>query len=331
MKYTDRIYGEFEIDEPVLLELIAGPSLQRLKGIDQAGYYEPHFPGISHSRFEHSMGVFCLLRKYGASLEEQIAGLIHDVSHSAFSHCIDYIKGGDGGKNQEHQDNLFDDYVRKSEIPAILGKYGIDLNYILDDANFPLKERPLPDLCADRIDYSLRTTVIMGEMDKDDVGWLLSHLKVTDNRWVFGKFEYARLYTNLFRMLNSKYWAGLPGAAMHSGVGAYLKHALGKGYITWDDLYVDDSHVMGKIACHHAQDRILRQLFDRMNLKVKYVQDRNNFESRIYMKSRVVDPLFIDGKALKRVSAMDQRWANDLKSEQLPKEYFIRFEEAAAA
>jgi len=38
MRYKDPIYGEVEITEPVIVELINSPSLQRLKGIDQAGY-----------------------------------------------------------------------------------------------------------------------------------------------------------------------------------------------------------------------------------------------------------------------------------------------------
>lgn len=76
MNIKDRVYGDVEISEPVLLEIINSPTLQRLKDIDQAGYFEPYFPGTCHSRFEHSVGVCSLLKKYGAPIEEQIAGLI---------------------------------------------------------------------------------------------------------------------------------------------------------------------------------------------------------------------------------------------------------------
>src|SRR3989344_8653454 len=166
MKYTDQVYGKTEITDPVILELISCPALQRLKDIDQAGYLpiwkisDHHINEYDHSRFAHSVGVYLLLRNYGAPLEEQIAGLIHDVSHSAFSHCIDYVLDTGSEKEHNHQDNVFDEFVRKSEIPKILKKYNFGLEYILDDKNFPLKEKDLPDLCADRIDYSLRTAVI---------------------------------------------------------------------------------------------------------------------------------------------------------------------------
>jgi hypothetical protein len=36
MHYVDTIYGNHEIQEPVILELINSPAMQRLKGIDQA-------------------------------------------------------------------------------------------------------------------------------------------------------------------------------------------------------------------------------------------------------------------------------------------------------
>ncbi len=126
MKYTDRVYGEFEITKPVILELINSQSLQRLKDIDQAGYRslwvkpDVEVGEYDHSRFAHSLGVYLLLRKYDTQLEEQIAGLIHDVSHSAFSHCIDYVLDSGSETEHNHQDNLFADFIRKTEISAII-------------------------------------------------------------------------------------------------------------------------------------------------------------------------------------------------------------------
>jgi len=64
MRYTDSVYGKIEIEEPVLLELINSPAVQRLKDIDQAGYFTAYFPNTSRSRFEHSLGVCLLLKKY---------------------------------------------------------------------------------------------------------------------------------------------------------------------------------------------------------------------------------------------------------------------------
>ena len=94
MIINDILYGQAEIDQPVLIELLKAPELQRLQQVGMGGYYpgSPYASGHrDYTRHRHSVGVMLLLRRFNAPLEEQIAGLIHDVSHSAFSHTIDYI------------------------------------------------------------------------------------------------------------------------------------------------------------------------------------------------------------------------------------------------
>ncbi len=245
MLYKDQLYGEIEISEPVILELIDNSALQRLKGINQAGYSKKHFPA-EFTRFDHSIGVFYLLKKYDAPIEEQIAGLIHDVSHSAFSHCIDYALDSGSEKEHSHQDNIFNEFIKNSEIPIILKKYNFDLEYILNEENFPLKEKGLPDLCADRIDYSLRTALLFNESSSSDVKYFLDNLVTENNNWIFKEFEPARKYAELFFKLNKKYYSGLASAIMFRTVGDYLKYALKKTYITENDLYTTDEIVLSK-------------------------------------------------------------------------------------
>src|SRR3989338_5898353 len=324
MNIKDRVYGNVEISEPVLLEIINSPTLQRLKDIDQAGYFEPHFSGTRHSRFEHSVGVCSLLKNYGAPIEEQIAGLIHDVSHSAFSHCIDYVLDVGSEKEHNHQDNVFDEFVKKSEITAILRKYNFDLDYILDDQNFPLKERDLPDLCADRIDYSLRTARVFKEIE--NANYFLDNLTAENGNWIFRNFESAKKYAELFLKLNTDYYTGLPTAVMFRTVGDYLRYALLKGYISEIDLYTTDKIVLSKIEPHHKNDERLKLLFDRMNNKIGFRNDPNNFDSEVFCKSRAVDPLCGHNGEIKRVSQIEPSWSIILKEESKPKHYFIKFE-----
>ncbi|OGZ38916.1 MAG: hypothetical protein A3A94_03290 [Candidatus Portnoybacteria bacterium RIFCSPLOWO2_01_FULL_43_11] len=332
MKYVDRVYGEFKIKEPIILELIESTPLRRLKEIDQAGYRplwvkpEADAGEYDHSRFAHSVGVYLLLRKYGAPLDEQIAGLIHDVSHSAFSHCIDYVLDSGSEKEQNHQDNLFNSYVKKTEIPEIIKKYGFDLDYILDDKNFPLKEKNLPDLCADRIDYSLKTAVIFGELDDKTKKYLLDNLTTENNNWVFKDFKSAKKYAELFLKLNTDYYAGPASAIMFRTVGDCLRYALQKGYISENDLYTTDKLVTGKIEGFLNKDEKLNLLFDRMNNEVKIINDPNNYDASVFCKSRVVDPLFRQSQEIKRVSEVDPSWNNIVKRELKPKQYFLKFE-----
>ena len=333
MIYKDRIYGEIKIEKPVILELIESKPIQRLKYIDQAGYpplyYNPRNLPISelkHTRFEHSLGVYCLLKKFGAPLVEQIAGLIHDVSHTVFSHCIDYVLDSGSEKEQNHQDNIFDSFVKNSEITGIFEKYDIDLQHILNKNNFPLLEKSLPDLCADRLDYSLRTAIIFREINYQDLNYFLDNLIIEKESWLFKNFENAKKYAELFLKLNTFYYAGLASAVMLRTVGDILKYALQKGYISEDDLYTSDEEILSKIKLNLEKDERLKLLFDRMNNKVKFKNNPANYDVKIFCKSRIVDPSFEENGEIRRVSDADKNWKNILEVEIKPKEYFLKFE-----
>lgn len=323
---ADRVYGDIDISEPVIAELVKCPTIQRLKEIDQIGYFEPYFPGTKHTRFEHSIGVFHLLRRFGTPLEEQISGLIHDVSHSAFSHCIDYVLNVGSEAKQNHQDNVFDIFVRRSEIPNILEKHNFSLEYILNDDNFPLKEKDLPDLCADRIDYSLRTAIVFGNITKKDAEKILGSLTTKNGGWIFENFEIAKSYAELFRKLNTEYYSGLPSAVMFHTVGEYLRHALQKKFITEQDLYGTDAEVLDKTSPFHKEDDQLQLLFDRMSGKIRYWDDPRQYDAEVICKSRVIDPLCFSKNEIKRVSEIEPAWKTALKTESKPKMYHIRFE-----
>ncbi len=323
MLYQDRLYGNIEIDEPVILELIACPTIQRLKKINQAGYYDI-FSGHDHSRFSHSVGVCLLLRNNQASLEEQIAGLIHDASHAAFSHAIDYVEELGSEKEQNHQDSIFDSFIRTSEIPKILKKYNIDLDFILDDKNFPLKETRLPDLCADRIDYSIRDAVIFKEIG--DAKYFLDNLTVENGRWIFKNLASAKAYADLFLRLNKDYYANILAAANNRTTGDYLNMALAKEYIAKDDLYTTDDEILKKIAPYLRADSELKSLFERMNREIGFKDDPDDYDAVVFCKSRIVDPLCRHEGEIKRVSDLDPEWKETVERESAPKEYHLKFE-----
>jgi len=332
MDYVDRIFGKFKIEEPIILEIINSPVFQRLKGVDQAGY-RPLWvkPDIDigeydNTRFAHSLGVFLLLRKYDASLEEQIAGLIHDISHTTFSHCIDYALGTEAEKKHDYQDNTFESYVRDSMLPDIFKKYSLDLEFILNDKNFSLKEKMLPGLCADRIDYSLRDAVIFEEISKKELDYFLDNLTTENGNWVFKSFRSAKKFAELFSLLNSKYYASFMSAFMLKAVGDYLKHAMNNKYINDDDLYTTDKEVLEKINKHLDRDKKLGLFFDRMNNRNGCKNSLENYDVKVFCKSRAVDPLFRENGEIKKVSDVDEDWGEKVKEELKPKKYYLKFE-----
>ncbi len=118
MQYHDAIYGVTEITEPVLLDLMESNAMQRLMGVSQHGITA--LLGITppFSRFDHSVGVMLLVRRLGASLEEQIAALLHDISHTAFSHVIDFVFNDQYG--QSYHEEKKEGFIATSDIPTIL-------------------------------------------------------------------------------------------------------------------------------------------------------------------------------------------------------------------
>jgi HD superfamily phosphohydrolase len=91
----------------LLLRLINTPEVQRLRRIKQMGLTELVFPGASHSRFAHSLGVLHVARLFldqfdrawGRALADEqrtfilCAALLHDVGHGPFSHVFELVTG----------------------------------------------------------------------------------------------------------------------------------------------------------------------------------------------------------------------------------------------
>ena len=152
-KIKDCIYGELEIDD-VLIELINCGAVQRLKNIHQVGATYLVNKDLNVTRYEHSVCVMLLIKMLGGSLEEQIAGLLHYVSHTAFSHVIDFVLDNN---EEDYHEIIFNEVVMNSEIPNILKRYGYNYKDILmNEEKCTILERKAPRLCADRVDYTLR-------------------------------------------------------------------------------------------------------------------------------------------------------------------------------
>ncbi len=327
MKILDRVYGKIAFDELVLRELIATSTLDRLKGVDMGGYYEVYFPRTKHSRFEHSLGVAWLLRRFGASLEEQVAGLLHDVSHSAFSHSIDYAIASANQATQSYQDDVHEAFLNKTEIPALLVKHGFATEHILDDARHPLKERDLPDLCADRIDYILRGALAFRVIDVTESQAFLDALSVRDERWVFRDFAIAREFAELFRYINHTHYSNVETALMFRTTGDWLAYALAKAYISLPELYATDREVIEKVNTHLDGDPELQKLWRRMNRETPYRLSPSGAGQKTICKSRMVDPLCFENGGIVRVSEIDSAWGEIVQRESQPKEYTLVFED----
>jgi len=287
MKINDRVYGEIEVNEPVLIELINCGSMQRLKRVSQMGMPDEYYHKKGFSRYEHSVGVMILLKKLGASLLEQIAGLLHDVSHTAFSHVIDWVIGD--VENESYQDKAFEEFIEKSEIPVILEKHGFDYKSICDFSKFTLLENDSPNICADRVDYSLREIINFEKPEKFKL--ILDSLVNYKGMIVFDSLDAAEIFAFGYAKCQKEHWAGEEAKARYHILSNVLKRALKLGIINNSDFWKTDYDVI-KILQSSKDEEILDGL---LMLRDGFIIRNSNGKNSIVLikKFRYVNPFVL--------------------------------------
>ena len=308
MIINHNIYGKVKIDEPVLMELINSKPIQRLKGINQGGTQHITSEYKSMTRYSHSVGVMLLLRKFSASLEEQIAGLLHDVPHTAFSHMIDFALG------KVHQQTFHEDHkeriVMKSKIPNILAKYKIDLKKGLDEKNFPLQEREIPALCADRIDYFFMDIHAVSRAFHPP-SYFLKHLKVHEDEFVIDDQKVAREFAEEFMNKCLTSWNGPRALVAFSLLSEVIRIALGEGFITEDAIFQDDDYLFKKLK--RIKNKKIQKNLSLLTPKIKLVEDEKNYDYHARGKVRYVDPKVLVNGRKTRLSTLEPSFKDEIK------------------
>ncbi len=109
---------------------------------------------------------------------------------------IDYVFDN---KNESYHEEIFSAVVKNSEIPAILAKYGYNYEEILlDDSKWTLLERSAPELCADRVDYTLRDMYTYGYISLEEVHRFLEDIIAVEGRMVLQNIEIAEWFTETY-------------------------------------------------------------------------------------------------------------------------------------
>ncbi|KAL4935411.1 hypothetical protein BDV06DRAFT_207072 [Aspergillus oleicola] len=222
----DDIYGDELIHEPVLVEVLQSPEVQRLRGICQHGV--TGFLGLTPrvTRLEHSVGASLLVRRVGATIEEQVAALLHDISHTTLSHVMDYAlsKPGEESYHEVHKPR----YLETSQLPDILAKHGIS-EKVFEEELFSLVEMPSPRLCADRLDYALRDAVAFGKLAVEDARRVVDSLKAFPSATATGRLlvlddpHLALMLSRAYITIDREVWSSPAHSDMYQRTGRLIR------------------------------------------------------------------------------------------------------------
>lgn len=296
MLINDAVYGTHHIHEPLLIEALHSPALQRLQSIHQGGAAFLVRERRDTSRYEHSIGVMLLIRILEGSVQEQLAGLLHDASHTAFSHVVDYALGN--GAEDFHEQH-FEPIMQRFAIPALLQRYGLSMTNILPLEQWSLLEQEMPDLCADRIDYALRDLLRIGYIDSPSIQRFLSQLQAHEGKIVCRSLDAALWFTEQYARLILEMFLHPVELFASQQLAEGLRIALASGIVQEEDLFLQDDALLARLQAAHNPDIALHLAYLHPGLQV--VEDTTGSAKKATIKARLVDPLILqtDGQVVR--------------------------------
>ncbi|MEZ0180221.1 HD domain-containing protein ['Camptotheca acuminata' phytoplasma] len=177
--FTDPIYGSIFLDYVYLEKLIDTASMRRLRNIKQLSAAYIVFNGAEHSRFNHSLGVYELARKFLElnpnifDIREKLvlltATLLHDIGHPPFSHLCEKVF------QIQHEQKSFQIIKEDPEISWILDS--IDPNFKNDVAFIIYEKGENKKLYNEetkkrRIHFKLIRKLLSSQLDFDRLDYL---------------------------------------------------------------------------------------------------------------------------------------------------------------
>jgi HD superfamily phosphohydrolase len=238
------------------------------------------------TRYEHSVGALLLVRRLGGSLDEQIAALLHDVSHTAFSHVIDYVV--DGHDDQSYHDRVKESYLAQTELPELLALFGHNWRDFLHENNFPLLKQPSPRLCADRLDYFLRDAKGLGLAAQPDIEFVLDNLVVCDGRIAANTLAAAQWLAYTFIKADDASWANFREAGLYEVTAQAIRRGLAVGLISEADFFLTDEPFWAKL--HSGHDVQLNEWLALISPETHFVWDESQPTFSVSTKLRAIDP-----------------------------------------
>jgi|SRR5579859_451714 len=185
--------------ENALWSVIETRPFQRLRRIKQLGFSDLVYPGATHSRFAHSLGVFHTARMLMQIIQTHLgpqhfeptkaqaalaASLVHDLGHGPFSHAFEDVGRRLGLKMASHE-HVSDSLIRTDDVAEAFSKLGS--GFAADVADIINRKGPKDiydavvssQFDADRLDYMQRDRLMSGtQVGGIDFAWLIENLEI---------------------------------------------------------------------------------------------------------------------------------------------------------
>ena len=220
----DPLWNAIRLD-PAAVAIIDTAAFQRLRYIRQLGLAHLVYPGATHTRFDHALGVYHLATRALRILKEKqpgppeawrgerlipYAALLHDIGHYAFSHALEELEPDRiPGDHEEVGLQFFQSHDLRSALEPLGKEAGEAVHRLIrggDDA--PLRGLVSGSLDLDKMEYLRRDArfcgVPYGAVDVDRLLQGLALLRDPET----GKWEVglqAKALSALESLLFSKY------------------------------------------------------------------------------------------------------------------------------
>lgn len=304
-------WGEVTIEDQLTQDLINSKIMQRIKHVDQSG--PPAFCALvpKFSRYDHSIGVYALLKRFKVSYAEQLAGLLHDSSHTAFSHIGDNLFFREEA-NKSYQDVIHMWFLNQMNLSGIISNSGLlasDFNP--DKPEYKALEAELPDMCADRIEYNLHTALITKKLSQNDVIKIVNDLNFDGDKWYFSSEDMALKFAYLPLEFNKQIWGSYENTVLYEKFSQLIKKSMSEQIISAYDLHFsDDQSIIDKLSTKLSKNII--QDFCKHAAKNNYkIVSYGKGEINKKPKFRGIDPLVkVDGR-LQRLSFLNPHFKKE--------------------
>ena len=285
----DPLYGFITVNE-MELDVVSAPAVQRLRRVAHLGLSDAVYPSATHSRFEHSLGVMHLAGELAESLglpEEtsqayRIAGLLHDVGHSPFSHALEEVI----------EERLGFEHERQSEriIRELDELYAPDAEFVIDIIHGNTKyDLVAGAIDADRLDYLQRDARRTGFQNSSvDVRTIVKFARRHDDRIVFDKKAVQAIedmFSARLRMLKTiagHHATRIAEAMLRRAVDEFLDETgyTAEDVLTWDD-YQLHTHLLEHEGHEHIPAETDPQLYTR-------IANRDLYKRALYVNENTI-------------------------------------------